>query len=126
MDNLLTEKGIPIKKADIGNISKKDVSEAQSNYEKNPVNSVILGFNVELGADVKVPDEVKIINNQIIYKLLEDFEEWRENKTKELEAGVLDEVTRPVKVHIMPNMIFRQNNPAICGTSSCVIRRIRS
>lgn len=116
LNNLLAEKGIPIKKADIGNISKKDISEAQSNYEKNPANSVILGFNVEIGADVKVPDEVKIVSNQIIYKLLEDFVEWRENKEKEIESGILNELTRPVKVHIMPNMIFRQSNPAICGS----------
>lgn len=115
LNNLLTEKGIAIKKADIGNITKKDVAEAQSNYD-NPLNSVILGFNVEAGADVIIPEGVKIIHNNIIYKLLEDFEEWRENKQKELESSKLDEVIRPVKVQIMPNMVFRQSGPAICGT----------
>ncbi|PLW79899.1 translation initiation factor IF-2 [Candidatus Woesearchaeota archaeon] len=116
LNNLLTEKNIPIKKADIGPISKKDVAEAHSNLETDPLNCCILGFNVDVGNDVTIPKDVKIISNSIIYKLLEDFEEWRENRKKELEAGKLDEVTRPVKIQIMPNMTFRQNNPAICGT----------
>ncbi|OVE74950.1 translation initiation factor IF-2 [archaeon D22] len=116
LNNLLTEKKIPIKKADIGNISKKDIAEAQSNYEKNPLNSVILGFNVELGSDIVPPKEVKVLTDNVIYKLLEDFEEWKDKKKQELEAEKLDDVTRPVKVQIMPNMIFRQSGPAICGT----------
>ncbi|MBR9676179.1 translation initiation factor IF-2 [Candidatus Woesearchaeota archaeon] len=116
LNNLLKEKGISIKKADIGNISKKDVSEALSGYESSPLDAVILGFNSELGVDVEVSKNVKVLTNKIIYKLLEDFEEWREDAHKNLEARELDALTRPVKVQIMPNMIFRQSNPAICGT----------
>ncbi len=62
---LLKEKNITVKKASIGNISKKDISDASINYEKDPLHSVILGFNVDLMTDVKLKN-VKVITNNII------------------------------------------------------------
>ncbi|MBW2992986.1 translation initiation factor IF-2 [Candidatus Woesearchaeota archaeon] len=112
---LLEEKQIKIKKASIGNISKKDISDAEANYEKDPLQAVILGFNVS--SDIKPPDKIKIITNDVIYKLIEDFEKWQEEKTHAEEAEKLDILTRPCKVKMMPGYIFRQNNPAVFGVS---------
>lgn len=116
LNNLLKEKGVKIKRASIGNISKKDVSEAYSNHEDDPLNSVILGFNIKISSGVLVNEEVKVLTNQIIYKLIEDYELWVEEIKKKQESKELDTLLRPCKVHIMPNMIFRQSGPAICGS----------
>jgi len=112
---LLEEKGIPMKKASVGSITKKDVSDAEANYEKDPLQAVILGFNVAVSPDVKVPEKVKVITNDIIYKLLENFEKWQEEQTKAEEEKKIDVLVRPCKIRMMPGYVFRQNNPAVFG-----------
>src|SRR3989338_762959 len=84
---LLKEKNIDVKKASIGSISKKDVSDAQISLEQDPLQSAILGFNVSLIPDVSVPKSVKVITNNVIYKLIEDFGKWQEEERKKQESG---------------------------------------
>ncbi len=112
LDKLLKEKNIQIKKASIGNITKKDISDAEANYEKDPLKSVILGFNVTSDSE---PDNVKIISNNVIYKLIEDFEKWQVEERKKIEAKELDELVTPCKFQLMKGYVFRQNNPAVVG-----------
>jgi translation initiation factor 5B len=112
---LFGEKGLKIRKASLGTITKKDVADAESNYEAEPLLSAIIGFNVELGKNVDVPKKVKIITGDIIYKLLDDYTLWTEEKKKALEAEQLEDLVRPCKFEILPTCIFRQNNPAIVG-----------
>jgi len=108
------EKNIKIRRASIGNISKKDVIDAESNYEKDPLKSVVIGFNVSLNDDAK-SDKVKIFTSDIIYKLIEDFEKWVEGETKRHDAAEVDSLVRPCKVKVMSGYVFRQNNPAVVG-----------
>jgi len=112
---ILKEKNIEIKKATIGKISKKDISDAEINFEKDPLQSVILGFNVEILPDVKVPQNVKAITNNIIYKLIDEFEKWQESERKRLEGKEIEDLHRPCKIKILRGYIFRQNNPAVVG-----------
>ena len=114
LTKLLKEKNIQVKKASIGNISKKDISDASINYEKDPLNSAILGFNVELMPDVKAQN-VKVLTNNIIYKLTEDFEKYREEEKKRIEGKEIEFLVRPCKLQIMKGYVFRQNNPAVVG-----------
>ena len=104
----LKEKKVSIKRATIGEITKKDIVDAQS--DKDELNRVILCFNIK-----PIKAEVKIISSDIIYKLLEDYESWKEKKQKEIEAMALEKITKPFKVKILPNCIFRQSNPAVVG-----------
>jgi len=112
---LFGEKNIKIRKASIGAITKKDITDAESNYEQDPFLSVIIGFNVELGKSVESGKNVKIILGDIIYKLLDDYLLWTEEKKKAIEAEQLEQLVRPCKLEILPTCIFRQSNPAIVG-----------
>ena len=105
---LLKDKGLKIKKSHIGDINKKDIADALA--EKEPLNRVILGFNIK-----PISDGVKIIIHNIIYKIIEDYEKWKEDYSKLLEAKELDKITRPCKIKIMRGCIFRQSNPAVVG-----------
>jgi translation initiation factor 5B len=117
LTNLLKEKKVKIKKAAIGNISRHDISEAESNFEKSPTEAVILGFNVELNSEIEaVIPKVKVLTNKVIYKLIEDFEKWHKDAENNIEKMQLNALTRPAKILLMPNHVFRQNNPAIIGT----------
>ncbi len=110
---LVKEKGIQIKKASVGNITKKDLSDAEANYEKDPLKSVILAFNIT--SDVKDKGNVKIIENNVIYKIIEDFEKWQVEERRKLEAKELEELKTPCKFQLMHGYVFRQNNPAVSG-----------
>ncbi|MBL7056247.1 translation initiation factor IF-2 [Candidatus Woesearchaeota archaeon] len=116
LEKLLRESNITIKKASIGNISKKDVGDAKASYESDPLNCAILGFNVSLIQDVSVPDNVQVLTNNVIYKLIEDFEKWKEKEKKKRESNELDFLVRPCKIQLLKGYVFRQNNPAVVGT----------
>lgn len=111
---LLKEKDVKIRKASIGNITKKDMADAESNYEKEPLSSVILGFNIKDESGI-CKDNVKIITNEIIYKIIEEHEKWVDNFKKQSEAKELEGVVRPAKIEVMKGYVFRQNNPAVVG-----------
>jgi translation initiation factor 5B len=107
---LLSNEGIKIKKASIGNITKKDLAEASS--ESKTENKAILGFNVKI---MEEDSNIKIITNEVIYKIIEDYQEWITKTKKKEEEKQLDQLPRPVKIKIMRGCIFRQSNPCVVG-----------
>ncbi|MFH0978484.1 MAG: translation initiation factor IF-2 [Candidatus Woesearchaeota archaeon] len=114
MVKLLKDGGVEIRKAGVGPITRKDLMEAESNYEKDPLMAVVLGFNVKDESGLCL-DHVKVIVHDIIYKLLEDLEAWKQEMSKKQELGELDKVVRPAKFKLMKGYVFRQNNPAVVG-----------
>jgi translation initiation factor 5B len=106
---MLKEKKIKIHKASIGQINKKDLSDAES--QSDELNQIVLGFNIK-----KVDSKsVKLITNEVIYKIIEEFEEFIEEKKKEIELKKLRNIQTPAKVIFLRNYIFRQSNPAVVG-----------
>ncbi len=105
-----------IKRADVGNISKRDIIEAST--VKDRYLRVILGFNVGILPDAKeaaAQAEIPIFMSNVIYRLIEDYEVWvKEEKEKEKRA-LLERMTTPAKIKILPGCIFRQSKPAIVG-----------
>jgi translation initiation factor 5B len=115
---LLKSKGISIRKATVGEVSKKDIADAESSIEKEPLNAVILAFNIPMSDDIldfAKTKNVKVVHSDIIYTLIDNFEKWREDEKKRLEAKELEGLVRPCKLRVMPNYVFRQSNPAIVG-----------
>ena len=110
---LLKEKDIPIQKASVGVITKRDLSDAEANYEKDPLRAVILGFNIPMPESV--PEHVKVIAHPVIYKVIEDYEEWVEKTKKDMELAAMGVLTKPCKVKLLKGYVFRQNNPAVVG-----------
>jgi translation initiation factor 5B len=111
---LLKDKGIKIRKANVGNITKKDLTDAESNYEKDPTESVILGFNITSDSGIK-NDNVKVLTSNIIYKLIEEYESWKEQENKRIEQKEIEGLTKPCKIEYLTNYTFRASNPAIIG-----------
>ena len=109
---LLREKGVKVRKASVGEISKKDVTEAESNYEQDPLTAIIIGFNI---AKVESTEHIKIITNTVIYRLIEEYEIWVEETEKALTKKKLEGLARPGKIQILKNCIFRQSNPCVAG-----------
>lgn len=110
LTRLLRGKGIKIKKAGIGNITKGDFSEACS--EENSLNRLILGFNVK---EIEKDKDVHVITNKVIYKIIEDAEKWLSEEAKRLEGAELGDLVKPFKIEILKDHVFRQKDPAIVG-----------
>ncbi len=112
---LLRQKNIHIISATIGPITKKDIYFANSLDE---LDKVILGFNVEIGdiTDLNELKNIKIITNPVIYKLIEDFEFWKEEKQREIDRKKIEELPNICKFTIL-DFVFRNSNPAVFGIS---------
>ncbi len=105
---LLRQQQIPIKRAALGPISKKDIADAKA--EQEPIYKVVLGFNIE-----PLKTEVKTICHPVIYKIIEEYTAWKVQISKKEEMDELADMTRPCRIHILRGCVFRQSNPAVVG-----------
>jgi translation initiation factor 5B len=116
---MLKQERIPIIKAGIGKINKKDIISAQTTLKNDPENAIILGFSTEEDDDVKEmtkeKSNIKIIKNEVIYKLIEDLTKYQEEKRNEIKREKLTALTSVCKLTILHQYIFRNNNPAVFG-----------
>lgn len=113
--NVLKKENIPIKKAEVGNVSRNDVMLADT---QDKYNRVILAFNVEIDKGVEIEAKnrkVKIFSSPVIYKLIEDFEAWLEEEKEKEKREKFESLRRPAKIKILPGFVFRQSKPAIVG-----------
>jgi len=109
----LKDMEVPIRKAEIGDVTKQDVMEMKSIPK-----ALVFAFNVKVPEDIKLLSEdngVKIFSSDVIYRLLEDYEQWKKDTTKRMEDEMLSGASRPGRIKIMPGYVFRQSKPAIVG-----------
>jgi len=114
---LLKQEKINIIKAGIGKINKKDILSAQTNLKEDPINAIILGFNTEIDEEIKEMNtsKIKIITEEVIYKLIEELQEFRKEKENEIKRQKLIELATICKLTILHQYIFHNSNPAIFG-----------
>lgn len=118
VSSMLAQRQIPIQRMSIGPVNKGDVLEALANVEKSPLYAFVLGFNIPVDVDAKELAEkegVIILTDNIIYHLIEKFEETVLKKKVELEKSELAGLVWPAKFRIIPGFIFRQTKPAVFG-----------
>lgn len=118
LESQLRAKEIPIRHADVGEVSRRDVIEANAVAENKPLLGVVMAFNVSIlpHADEEAKKcGLKVLKNDVIYRLLEDYEEWTEKEKKRIRAEKLEGLTRAGKVAIKPGYVFRSSQPAIVG-----------
>lgn len=111
---LLRQANIQVVKAGIGPIGKVDITAAKANLDINPLDALIIGFNVESEQDLDF-GSIKVFTNEVVYKLIDDLREWREHKQKEIEKEKLMGLATICKMEILPQYVFRNSNPAIFG-----------
>lgn len=118
MVNILEGEKIPVKKGGIGKVNKQDIVEASAVAADNKYLGVVLAFNAHVLPDAEnlaQDKDLRIIGSSVIYKIVEDYQEWVK-KEKERERQELAKcVASPCKFRIMPNHTFRQSKPAIVG-----------
>lgn len=114
----LKARGIPIRLADIGDVSRRDVMEAVAVKYEEPLYGAVLSFNVK-----KLPDaereafdqRVPIFWNDIIYNLIDEYAKWMDAEREAKDLKEFEGLTQPGKIEVMEGFVFRRSGPAIFG-----------
>jgi translation initiation factor 5B len=110
------DKGITIRKAEIGNVSKRDIIE--TNALVNPLEKVIFSFNVKVlpeAKDALIDADVTLFDEDVIYTIMENYEVWVEKKKNEIERERRHDYIHPGMVMFLPEYVFRVSHPAVIG-----------
>ncbi len=114
----LSNKSIPIRIADVGNVNRRDVVEAALVRQQDPCLGVILAFNVKIlpdAEDYAKSISVPIFSDNVIYNLVEKYIKWCEESKQRALQREYEELIKPGKIKIMPGYVFRRSDPAIVG-----------
>ncbi len=113
---MFEERSIPVRLADIGDISKAEIVEAEAVAERDPYLGAIIGFDVKVLPEAKESAErVQIITSEVIYDAVEGYVQWAAKKKEDDERNVLQTVTMPAKIKALKGNFFRRNDPAVFG-----------
>ena len=116
--DILKQNGVPIRIADIGDISKRDVIEAAVVKEHEPFYGVVLAFGVKLLPDAEAEAEnrkVQIFNEQVVYHVIENYLAWLKKMRESALEHDFDALVKPGKLQILEGYVFRRARPAIFG-----------
>lgn len=111
---LLKQEKIQVVKAGIGQIKKTDILSARASLEIDPLDAIVLGFNVSPDEEIE-PGKIKILTNDVVYRLIEELQEWRKKKNREIERERILSLAQICKLEILHQYLFRNLNPAIFG-----------
>ena len=114
----LQERKITVRAADVGPIVKRDIVEAQASGDSDPLNAVVLGFNVKISPEIEdlaAELGVEVFMNEVIYRLYDEYYAWLIVKREQAKAESLSSIIRPGKIELIPEYVFRNNNPAVVG-----------
>jgi len=114
----LQERDVPVRFADVGPIVKRDIVEAQASGDGDPLNAVVLGFNVKIASeieDIAAELGVELFLSEVIYRLYDDYYAWLIVKREQAKAESLSSIIRPGKIVLIPEYVFRHKNPAVVG-----------
>ncbi|MDP7080376.1 MAG: translation initiation factor IF-2 [Candidatus Undinarchaeales archaeon] len=109
---------IPISRADVGRVTKRDVLKAEQVGKTDRYRGIVLGFNTSVlpdAEDLSRNKNVPVFNNTVIYRLLEDYDEWTTTERAKEKEELLSNVVRAGKVHVLRGYVFRQCKPAVVG-----------
>lgn len=116
--DLLKKENVPIRTADIGSITRRDVIEASAVRESDRYHGVVLGFNVKMldDAEREAQDRsVKVFNERIIYNLVRSYVDWVTYQKEHEESILFNEIPPICKFQFMKGFVFRRNDPAVFG-----------
>jgi translation initiation factor 5B len=114
--NELKKEKIPIRKADVGDITHRDIVEVSA--IEDPQYSVLVGFNVKVLPDAREKAQlsnIKLFVNDVIYRLIDDYKQWFEEQKELSEKSISETIVKPAIFQIMRDCVFRQSKPAVVG-----------
>jgi translation initiation factor 5B len=114
--NALVEAEVPIVRAEVGDVAARDIAVASTADE--PQHEVVLAFNVDVLSNAKEQAkerDIELFENDVIYRLIEEYEEHVEDIERAQQDAILENIMRPCRFRILEDHVFRQSNPAVVG-----------
>ena len=113
--NELRRRGIPVRLADVGPISKRDLLEAELVKKEAKEYALIGAFKVKPLPGLEIPSDVKLVSSNIIYQLIDEIEKTIQLAKETEKRRTLDKLVLPAKFKILPGYVFRRSDPVIVG-----------
>ncbi|HJU85542.1 MAG TPA: translation initiation factor IF-2 [Nitrososphaeraceae archaeon] len=116
--DMLRKEDIPIQKADIGHVTRRDVLAASAVKEKNRYLGVILGFNIKILEEANREAQergIPIFSERIIYNLVRNYTDWVNYQKEHEESILFNEIPPICRFQFMKGFVFRRNYPAVFG-----------
>ena len=114
----LSRHGVQIRLADIGDLSRRDVVEAEAVSPEDRLLAVVLAFNVKILPDAEQEAKtagIPIFQSDVIYHMMEEYLRWSEEQRAAGVKAELDAIVRPCKARVLQGLVFRRSKPAIVG-----------
>jgi translation initiation factor 5B len=115
---ILKRNNVLIRLADVGDVSKRDVTEASIVKAHEPLYGAILAFNVKILPDAEEEAKnngVQIFREKIIYHLIENYLYWLKTQQEAKIEEEFEKVIKPGKIRVLEGYVFRRARPAIFG-----------
>jgi len=109
---------VPVRLADVGDVSKRDVTEASVVKGHEPLYGVVLAFNVKVLPDAEEEAKIKdvqIFREKIIYHLTDNYLSWLKSQREAKFEQEFENLVKPGKIRILEGYVFRRAKPAIVG-----------
>lgn len=115
---MLKARHIPIKRADIGPVTRRDVVEASAVKKNDKYHGVVLAFGVKILPDAEqeiLDNNLKAFSEQIIYNLIDNYLAWISQEQELEQRTGLQAITPLCKFQFLKGFSFRRNDPAVFG-----------
>ena len=110
---MLRRQQVPISKADIGPVTRRDILESMAVKENDRHLGVILAFNVKVLQDAETEadnNHIKVFTDKIIYSLIDTYTQWVDDDKADEENSVFKELTPISKFTFLKGFVFRNNS----------------
>jgi len=110
------ENKIPIHEATVGPVGRSTIIRMAT--VKDPSHRAVLAFNVPVLPDAQPEGDagpVRILRSDVMYRLIEEYVTWRDQRLRALDAQRRLELVHPAKLEVLEGFVFRASKPAIVG-----------
>ncbi|MEM0057018.1 MAG: translation initiation factor IF-2 [Candidatus Geothermarchaeota archaeon] len=114
----ITRKGMPVRKAFIGAVSKRDVIEAEIVKNVDETKGAIIAFNVDVLPDAEElakSKKIPIFKGEVIFRLVDEYLSWMQQEVIRKRLEEYNSLTKPGKFQVLEGCVFRRSKPAIVG-----------
>jgi translation initiation factor 5B len=110
------ENQIPVHETGVGPVGRPTILRIAT--VKDPTHRAVLAFNVPILPDAQPEGEsgpVKILRAEVMYRLFEEYTEWRTERLRALAAERRLALVHPAKLEVLSGFVFRVSKLAIVG-----------
>jgi translation initiation factor 5B len=109
------DKKIPVHEAGVGPVSRSTVMRQATVHE--PTHRAVIAFGVPVLPDAvaEAGEAVRVFRADVMYRAIEEYLTWRQQRQREVDLARWAELVRPAKLEVLEGFVFRASKPAIVG-----------